>query len=533
MKPFPIDIWTALDYPDWTEGFFWPVDRAEVIAARHALEEMLFRSYQSCSSFSKPLVGVVFNRLLIEYLSLFEALLTRKRFQELRADIRMEKRDPRWDILGGLLNGGVPERQIYNPHQVISKPFLRARAKRLLFNLKQTGSHFFRNGPVAGKGFAHCMPGVGLVEEIFTNRGYNFHRLNPSRLFPQTDKQLSANAVEEIDAITRKIIDDALAVYVILGDLHVEHSLKAFLTKVTAEYLGMAASLRAHLQGLSSRILPSTLYAGTGKNFGTRLLGSVLRERGGELVCSEHGEGHGIYADTEEGYGELGFANRYIAYTEAMAQCYRVGWPNMIRLQDTMPEIEASPVGAGTMLRSVYNRFKTETPPQKVKTVLYVAGGFRNDFTHIECRLPDMVYLEWQDFLFRTLQEAGYTVLCKYHPETILRNQKFEPFTGVTYLYGNFMDHLQSADLFVFDYSQSTAFAIALCTNRPVVLINNGFPRLHISARRLLSKRCIIIDGFFDSQNRFRVSTEELLEKLRGFLPEISYEYVDEYLIGA
>lgn len=532
MKPRPIDIWTALDYPDWTDGFFWPVDRTEVIAARHAFEEMLFRLYRGSSLICRPLISVAYNRLVIEYLSFFEALLTRKRFQELRVGIRIEKRDPLWDILGGLLNSGVPERQIYDPSKIIAKPFVKNRLKRLLFNLSQTGTHFFRKGRAVSKSSAYCMPGVGLVEEILTKKGYCFHRLDPSRLFSQTDQKLSTRAAEEIGAVTRKVVDEVLSVYISCGDLQVDDLVKAFLTKVTGNYLGVAASLRSHLQRLPSRILPSTVYAGTGKHFGTRLIGSVLQERGGELVCTEHGEGHGIYADTEEGYGELGLVNRYITYTEAMAQGYRDGWPKMIHLQDTIPQIGSSPVGGGLQFRTIYERFRSVPPPRKVKTVLYVAGGFRNDFTHIECRLPDMIYLEWQKFLFTTLRKGGYDVLCKYHPQTILKDRAFEPFRDVTYLYGNFIEHLEIADLIIFDYSQSTAFAIALCTNLPVILVHNGFPLIQEKAKNLMLERCAIIKGFFDDRNRFRIPKELLWEAIRGGLKGYNYDYVREYQIG-
>jgi hypothetical protein len=66
------------------------------------------------------------------------------------------------------------------------------------------------------------------------------------------------------------------------------------------------------------------------------------------------------------------------------------------------------------------------------------------------------------------------------------------------------------ADVFVFDYVQSTTFYEALCTDRPIVVVDMGNPLFSPKVRAMIERRCRIVKARFDDRNRPHVEPDEL-----------------------
>ena len=131
-------------------------------------------------------------------------------------------------------------------------------------------------------------------------------------------------------------------------------------------------------------------------------------------------------------------------------------------------------------------------------------------------RLPDLVNLDWQMRFAELLRGMPIELTCRPHPEGLFSNRP-NPLGDVVPLSPRvFEDLIADTDVFVFDYIQSTTFYEALCTDRPIVLIDFGLPIYTGDARALLEARCRIVPARFDERNRPHVDTKELTEAVCG-----------------
>ena len=75
---------------------------------------------------------------------------------------------------------------------------------------------------------------------------------------------------------------------------------------------------------------------------------------------------------------------------------------------------------------------------------------------------------------------------------------------------------MEEADVFVFDYAQSTTFYEALCTDRPIVFIGMGNPLFAPGVQAMIARRCRVVKARFDSRNLPQIDEEELKEAVCG-----------------
>jgi len=112
------------------------------------------------------------------------------------------------------------------------------------------------------------------------------------------------------------------------------------------------------------------------------------------------------------------------------------------------------------------------------------------------------VYLEWHLRLLKSLRNANYNVISKRHPKGFLASKKlFAGYAHQEVTDGSFTELMASADAFVFDFAAS-AFMEALCTNKPVVLIESPLRRLLPSGRKEVEEICTIVRAEYDENNR-------------------------------
>jgi len=134
-----------------------------------------------------------------------------------------------------------------------------------------------------------------------------------------------------------------------------------------------------------------------------------------------------------------------------------------------------------------------------------------------QMKLHDVVYLEWHRRLLASIKQMGYEVISKRHPKASLAGQRIFGRIPDEELISTPMQAIeQRTDAYVIDFGAS-AFMEALCTLKPVILIDMGIRMLKPEARAAISKSAVIITSRFDDRNRVVIDEEELkmgLEKL-------------------
>ena len=108
------------------------------------------------------------------------------------------------------------------------------------------------------------------------------------------------------------------------------------------------------------------------------------------------------------------------------------------------------------------------------RRVIYVGHPFRGLRQFAIAQMADALYWDFQIRIVEELQKLDVDLLCKPHPEGQFFGKRNPVESLASTSYKPFEQHLDDADVFVFDAPTSTTFGEALCTDRPVVLIDRG-----------------------------------------------------------
>jgi hypothetical protein len=146
--------------------------------------------------------------------------------------------------------------------------------------------------------------------------------------------------------------------------------------------------------------------------------------------------------------------------------------------------------------------------------------------------LPDVVYWDFQMHLVEELKALDIDLLCKPHPEGhfVGKRNPIEALAPTSYR--RFEEHLDDADLFLFDAPTSTTFVEAMCTRRPVVLIDR-FYAINPAVRPAIEARCRIVPARADAQNRLRIDPAALAAAILGAPREADPSYFRRLTVGA
>lgn len=253
--------------------------------------------------------------------------------------------------------------------------------------------------------------------------------------------------------------------------------------------------------------LPMRLWSGSGGNYAARALGIEVMRRGGETVRYDHGGSTGMIDGPDSlSLRETTVSTRFVVPTEAVAQ--------LCRAQDVARPVCGFPpaeISHGTGDPHMRGAARLAPRPNGARPrVIYATGalyGFRQLIPPV---LHDPVYLDWQLRVAEALGALPVDVLLKPHPEGIFRGQRHPLAYAGTVTSERFEAVMASADIFVFDFALSTAFWTALCSDRPVVLLDLGLAPFHPTIREELERRCRIVTAHWDIHNIPRVEREEL-----------------------
>ena len=147
----------------------------------------------------------------------------------------------------------------------------------------------------------------------------------------------------------------------------------------------------------------------------------------------------------------------------------------------------------------------------KNKTIMYVSPIYWNGSVLYSRMMPDIVLVDWQLRLLNFLTEEVYMSLIKQHPGTKAKIPKyfFDNFK-IKDMTKRFEDVYSKADILLFDYPLSTTFGFAFTTDKPIVFIDFGFHELRNKEKRMLMKRCYVVDGKFLTNNRAEINWDHL-----------------------
>jgi hypothetical protein len=257
----------------------------------------------------------------------------------------------------------------------------------------------------------------------------------------------------------------------------------------------------------------ATLVTGTGSGYPARLMAYQALGEGHRVIRTTHGGDPPMFHEVLWPSIEFPFATNYVANGEIGAKSLKATIDG--RSESVVDHYTQSVIGAGSKLHSRIREAASESQVIPVKTVSVITASLTREIRVVPgMKMHDVVYMEWHRRLLGSIKQMGYEVLSKRHPKGSLADRR---------IFGDFADEelistpMQAiekrTDAYVIDFGAS-AFMEALCTLKPVILIDMGIRKMKPEARAAVSESAVIITSSFDERNRVVIDDAELREGL-------------------
>ncbi|MGD9537703.1 MAG: hypothetical protein AB7P52_08665 [Alphaproteobacteria bacterium] len=316
---------------------------------------------------------------------------------------------------------------------------------------------------------------------------------------------------EALRAVPAKVADALVPLVDGLAAPYPERLRRAFLARINEPYRRLAADL-LRLRALPH--LPRATWSGTGAAYATRLIAAEVRRRGGHVTGFDHGGVTGISQLLPlSALVELAVADGFIVGTREWARLLEHSGVAELAAPVSRAALGHA-AGEPTFAAAARVATKRRTGRPRVIYVCHPYYGYRQ-FAIAGCRDP--IYWDFQRRVVEALRRLDIELLCKPHPEGFFVGQRNPIEALAPTSYRRFEEHLGDADLFLFDAPTSTTFSEALCTDRPVVLLDRAaqYP-VNPTLAPELARRCRIVPVGFDAAGRLRFDEAALEDAIAG-----------------
>jgi hypothetical protein len=507
-----IDGVAAIGVERWRESYSWPVSDAEFDGIAEAIRNAYLDAMTELSGRGRGLLtaDLHFPAFVLQHLHLAAAS---DRLSQASSGVPYGRRiaehlTPDWTALGSAFA---------SPARRPSRPGLWARsaAKSWLLNKDvawpRRVAACFGQARVWALGSRSPLRAAYQKQAGIACRFLTIDDLRPAAAAPLDAAVETAvrGALDRIDAASRKL----LAV-----SLDTANARRAWMRRLSDLNAVMAA-----VDAIAK--LPETLLLTNAGQPAYRAAALAMRARGVEVVGFHHGNDMGAQPTAAVNIVELLPVDRFVVPSGACLRWREDGYGRSRVAQLSRVAFERLPLPHYAQWLDATRR---EPAPQAIETVMIV--GFPPNWI----RYPDLAahwsltQLDTEIALVAALREGGFRVLYKAHPE--FEQQTRELFSGMPCEFVG--DRLETcwrlADAFVFPRISSTSFGFALCTNRPVVLLDVDSQHWREEARALLARRCLMVPASVDAGMRLRFDKAALISALKRPREPIDFSFVEQ-----
>lgn len=261
---------------------------------------------------------------------------------------------------------------------------------------------------------------------------------------------------------------------------------------------------------LAPRTEQATLITGTGSGYSSRLLSLQFLRRGNDVVRTSHGGDAPLFKDVLRPTIEYPFCSTYVVNGPKSATLVEQSFEE--NLESKQAYFPSSVVAVGSRLHRSVPRPPNQHPPRRIAVI---SASFNRMYriTPFQ-KVHDVVYLDWHRRLLKELRDMGYDTVAKRHPKGHISNiPVFGDVCSEELIAAPMADIFEDVDAFVIDFPAS-AFMEAICTEKPVVLIDMGIRPMHVSVREQMVNSIAVVRASFDENNRVVVDVDEIQKGL-------------------
>ncbi len=489
--------------PAGVEPFHCPVAPDELVAARDVFLLQLFDWIRARDIDRDPdaeLIWLNAAQITVEVLRLLNGYAVQRRLTQ--AGHRLENEGEGTALFGLLATGQAPD-----PSGVTQRTFAGLRPepgwKRSLRVLKYA---FGRSGP-SYKPRSWIRPGRDIVtfsasELILANAAAADRTIVLSKF----GEWMPTGSLSG-DSLPAGAGRDALRDVVALAQRSfaaVDVALPPFLAANIETFAdSLTRRTRFYLEPLSAapERLPQAFWSGSSGILYNRVMARAVSKAGGEVTGHDHGTSSGLWSSCLPSVTEFNFVQRFVTYSEPMAQGLRRHLDRRLLARPDSPcaivPVRRAAASAPKSPRG--NRTRTGRKPR----LLYVMTAYTGDSVYLEPLLPDAVAVDWQARLLDFLAGEGFHLSLKPHPDSYCRPpDEFQRLYDAEVVDQPFEEVMHEADLLLLDYWRTSCLVSALRTDVPMVLIEFPQHAPDPEARKLLERRAAIVAAGFGDDGR-------------------------------
>jgi len=253
-----------------------------------------------------------------------------------------------------------------------------------------------------------------------------------------------------------------------------------------------------------------TLIVGSNTNLLSRLNSAIYLSQGKKVISFSHGEHNSFILDEPVvGYAEMTYCSDYINFGKN---------PDFSKLKYSSPVMKLPKMHyrSSKIIKKYYkNKNVIHKNLDKETKVLYVPTLFSGYMRYGPFRdMEDDLYEKWQN----AIMKLDYNITYKLHP----KNKITKPLKYKKISRKNLKNILNKYDFYILDYI-STASALLIGTDKPVIFFNLGMRNLLEDAKYKLKKRVFWVDIDLDKDLNFQI------KKAINDFNQIKKNYVNEY----
>jgi hypothetical protein len=517
----PTDMQTIRDIgvDEWQENFVWPVSEADF----HAAYDRLIDEFDlMCDSFEQPVLDLVFCDLrFLTFITQYVHTAAVERWCEdsgtelaIGDRARMYYR-PNWPSVAG-----------YNAMNWKFKDVLalsaRRFAKRLRFNVHLNPLRnlldLLRPASVWSLGsFDHHKRGY-----LERTGEYADHQYLETLIPNPNGGGLPADLEAALTKGIGKLLDSMTQYYRGKFNVNIDGKMLA------STWIDRLRPLwQAYDRTLQLKRIPKTLLLSELGRPLHRAVAFALLRRGVEVVGMAHGNAPGYIDHRVTPYSHHAMCTHYICIGRKHAEQFTrlLKHSTMRQTKQTQMSWEES-----SFYQDIWDSFRA-APSAKSPHKIMVIGSPLRPIRYVSGTGEFFIFkFDIELRLVKLLKQAGYEVTYKAHPEEI--GEIKCAFDGIAdKIEGRpFEAVYHEADAFVFAHPLSTTFGLALCTNRPIVLIDIEGRNWNRDGYQLLRKRCAMVPAWFSASNRIEFDEQNLVEALQSAEASIDASYVETYM---
>jgi hypothetical protein len=335
----------------------------------------------------------------------------------------------------------------------------------------------------------------------------------------QSDRDL----INESDPIQRNMLESVISIIENIFEnhhVHFSYELRCYFEK----WMDVGSRLVRfyYLRAKNQFQIPRIFWFGSTNNVFTRIIRQAVSENGGTNVGFDHGRGMGLHISMIEMGYVFDLCEEYYSYspllTHALSSCEK-------EIKNLLP-FRTQP------LKFLSNQKVFLSPPANLKkektrnnSIMYLSRIYFNENSSgVHCHASNYVYLDWQTRIIEKFKAWGESLLYKGHPESFFPvDQVFGEKYDLPIINGYIENNFEKAGLYIFDFI-SSPFRVLAYTKNPIIFIDFGMGIISEPIRKVLQKRCVIVKGYYDENNRAQIDWDEL----RGAIQAARNMTIDE-----